>query len=636
MSDEESFVILGTSPTASLEISGTANGRNSPESYSSLQIDTPGSRFTSLKSSQIKELKNAQENSPQAPEEELLPQTQMAEVEINVQVKPQLEKKAKLDLSFMENSVEKPGTSDSSVKKQTTIVNSNVQPEIAESILLKSKKSLKQTSRPDNEADIKLWSRSPKVQTEENTIDFSLEEYVLKSPLKKQQQQQHQEKQQDDNNEITGLNKTKMTSSTQTNTSEESQISVGSSNKTPPTSVNSNLATSFILGEIGSDILKTSVYSQFPSISMEASPEDILKLQNMVIEYNELKNTIKSSNNTMKKFYQKSLNWKQKLDANEEELDNLRKEIKMLRKQSQDMEKNFKDQIEAIEIVRKKDRDETVQVISEKNALLENLRAQIVKLEEQQLASFEFVLQNQDKEETEHFTKFFITRREHNMEIKTLQRQLSELLAKNLDLTDLEKQYLDELNCLKVNLTAAEELIKENRTRILALKNENTQQQQQIELLENTLKKINAEKEDQKEHIILLEQQIQVHRNDFAMEKESRELALKEKQQVLKDLRNLQKHNQELLEEQLKLTQAYERRLTAAGLGNNMQQVTANTPSANRYYNNPQQPIRDLLASSSSATAGSLDVNHCCPICNKAFRSLNILQNHVYDCLDRS
>lgn len=52
------------------------------------------------------------------------------------------------------------------------------------------------------------------------------------------------------------------------------------------------------------------------------------------------------------------------------------------------MQISFKAQIEAVEVARRKDRDETVQIISEKNALLENLRTQIVKLEQQQLVSF--------------------------------------------------------------------------------------------------------------------------------------------------------------------------------------------------------------------------------------------------------
>lgn len=52
------------------------------------------------------------------------------------------------------------------------------------------------------------------------------------------------------------------------------------------------------------------------------------------------------------------------------------------------MKQSFETQIEhtkALDVARQKDREDTIQEISEKNAVIENMRAQIVKLEQQQL-----------------------------------------------------------------------------------------------------------------------------------------------------------------------------------------------------------------------------------------------------------
>lgn len=102
----------------------------------------------------------------------------------------------------------------------------------------------------------------------------------------------------------------------------------------------------------------------------------------------------------------------------------------------------------------------------------------------------------------------------------------------------------------------------------------------------NELRETNAK---QSERITLLEHQTEVHRKDFEMERESRQTALKEKQQLLQDLRNLQRHNQELIEEHQKLAQNYERRLRGGG---GTGQITAATADPSSYYNNPQRPIR--------------------------------------------
>ena len=177
-------------------------------------------------------------------------------------------------------------------------------------------------------------------------------------------------------------------------------------------------------------------------------------------------------------------------------------------------------------------------------------------------------------------------RAEHELKIKELERKLSELLASNLDFKDVEKQYIDEINCLKVTLTSAEELIKKHDATIAQLVAKDHERLQKIKEFEKTVA-------EQNERIVLLEHQNEVHRKDFEMEKESRTVALKEKQQMLQDLKILQKRNQELIEEHQKVADKYEKRLNSLQNSSGAQSsyVTA-AAAAQTYFNNPQRPIR--------------------------------------------
>ncbi|XP_065368370.1 NF-kappa-B essential modulator isoform X2 [Calliphora vicina] len=701
MSDEESFVILGSSPMSSLEVDGGDTKNNLRTS--SLQSDTPGSRFSSLKSSQMSDLQNAQEIVTQARDENLIqpersnpvissfiksrkssasyikdndesdvrefhdcrniqpetavsamgiqPKTQDIEWAVAQMAEPTLIKSKtdfvhrKLDdpvfRSMIKTAVEKDisGSHLSYLKKSQIIDSrSDIQPEMADPGIKIAKPNLIQPEMADptiiiqrksQDRQQQLWSREPQVQVEENMMPFNLEDCALKSPLEQKQEQQLEK----NVIQATTINSTNGISSFVEITNNKS---TSSSNKsTPPLSVDNNLASSFLMGEVNADVLKTSVYSQFPSISMEACAEDVVKLQNMVTEYSQLKTTIKKANNTMKQFYNNSLQWKEKMKTMEEKyknrLDGCQREIEVLRKQNQELESSFKSQIEALEIARKKDREETVQEISEKNALVENMRAQIIKLEQQQMASFEFVAQTQGEQKTEQFNQVFITRREHNDKIKQLERKLSEMLASNLDFKDIETQYVDELNCLKVNLVASEELHKKYRAEIAELVEANRKGQQQMVELEKSIEELTRANEQQCERISLLEHQNEVHRKDFEMEQESRQTAVKEKQQILQDLRNLQRKNQELIEEHQKIAQSYQKKYSSAE-AMQTSQITAAAAAAQTYLNNPQRPIR-ALPSPSTAQRVAL---HMCPICNKAFNSLNILESHVQDCLDKN
>lgn len=157
---------------------------------------------------------------------------------------------------------------------------------------------------------------------------------------------------------------------------------------------------------------------------------------------------------------------------------------------------------------------------------------------------------------------------------------------------DVEKQYVDELNCLKVNLTSAEEIINHNRAEIAELRALDADKQKKIEYLEIANSELRAANLEQNDRIIVLEQQNQVHRNDFEMERQSRETAVGEKHQILQDLRALQKKNQDLIEERQKLVQNYEKRMSSSSSLAGHPSFTAAAAAAQTYVNNPQRPIR--------------------------------------------
>lgn len=139
-----------------------------------------------------------------------------------------------------------------------------------------------------------------------------------------------------------------------------------------------------------------------------------------------------------------------------------------------------------------------------------------------------------------------------------------------------------------------EELQKSNQQLLSA----NAELNKRIVILEQENQNLLAVNAEQNERISVLEQQNEVHCKDFEMERESRQNAVGEKQQILQDLRALQKRNHELIEEHQKLVENYERRSAANTSSMGMSYANASTPlitaaaAAQTYINNPQRPIR--------------------------------------------
>ncbi|XP_073847817.1 NF-kappa-B essential modulator kenny [Musca autumnalis] len=617
MSDEESFVILGSSPMPSLEHDG--GDRNDSGAHLSIQSDTPGSCFTSLKSSQLGELQNASQTSNKTPTISMT--------------------------TSMTASKETPTTSMTGSKenKSSTLLSLTASKETPNKPTM--------SSSMQRSAESILWSR-PQVEVKNDFLPLSLEDCALQSPLERSPKTSLTSRPPPSPLNISmgynSNNKENIQPTTSTNNVDKnmtnSSNTMNEKATSAPSSKVTSLASSFILGEVNADALKSSVFSQFPSISMQASAEDVMKLQTMCNEYMQLKATLEKVNNTMSLFYKNSLEWKEKMNTMEnhykQQLNDCQNQIEALRVENMQLKKSIDEQIEqtkAVDLARQKDREEMIKTISEKNSLVENMRAQIVRLEEQNTATFEFLPKKTPEKTDSNFDNLYITRGEHDHIVKELKRQLSELLAKNLDIQDMEKNYIDELNCLKVNLTAAEELIAHNRAEIANLKAADIEKQNKIEELQRNNELLHNENAIQNERIVLLEQQNEVHRRDFEMERESRQTAVGEKAQVLQDLRALQRRNQELLEERQKLVENYERRVsTMSSSAGSTPSLVAAAAAAQVYLNNPQRPIRELTPPSPSSQSVPAPPMLSCPICNKTFKSLSVLQSHANDCIDRT
>ncbi|KAH8389749.1 hypothetical protein KR200_001039 [Drosophila serrata] len=320
-----------------------------------------------------------------------------------------------------------------------------------------------------------------------------------------------------------------------------------------------SLAASFIMGEVKSDVLKSSVYSQFPSLcSMQASAEDVVKLQNMMTEYLTLKNTLDKVNNTMLNYHKLTQQWRQEAAEREQQckqqLLECQQQVISLRAENQQLKADLETKISQIEMVQdfsQKEQDDLRKSVSEKTSLINNMRVEIDKL--QQLK--------------------------------------------------MKKTYIEEIDCLKVNLTSAQELMAKMQRDIDELKAKDIQKQ---------------------EEILHLQTQNDIYRRDFEMERADREKNAGEKEQYLMDLRSLQRKNQELIEALAESHRASKSASPASSLS-----------SSRSSLRDDQRPVR-VLEPTGAAASRTPEAILRCPICSKSFNALSVLQSHVNDCLDKN
>ncbi|XP_017045205.1 NF-kappa-B essential modulator isoform X2 [Drosophila ficusphila] len=367
-----------------------------------------------------------------------------------------------------------------------------------------------------------------------------------------------------------------------------------------------SLAASFIMGEVQSDVLKNSVYSQFPSLcSLQASAEDVVKLQNMMTEYLALKNTLDKVNHTMLNYHKQTQQWRQEAADREQQykqqLQACQEQVEQLREENQKLKEDLETKMLQIELEQncsQKEQSELRQSISAKTSLIDNMRVEIDKLQQLKMHSFEFVPEDGGQTEPDPAKALnYVQRDEHDRQVMELQRQLSKLMAENLEANDMRKTYIEEIDCLKVNLTSAQELMEKLQRDINELKAKDIQKQEIIDHLQT---------------------QNDIYRRDFELERADREKNAGEKDQYLMDLRALQRRNQELIEALAKTSKSAS--------------PASSLSSSRSSLREEQRPVLDPTGAASRTS----EVGLRCPICSKSFNVLSVLQSHVNDCLDKN
>lgn len=422
---------------------------------------------------------------------------------------------------------------------------------------------------------------------------------------------------------------------------------VGSLTGSNPTSLNGSnpLAASVIMGET-----KSSLFQTFPSLMHSSMPiDEVQALQHLVNEHGQMKESLQKANVAMRKNFTNIQKWQDDVKAKyaeqvrtideqcatigrlEMENGRLKQVVAAAEARAVEQEKRaaeLKVSLEkALDEVQKQilaerasavtAMDELNKALSEKESILRNMSREIERLE---LEKQEFVVVKPNKPDTRDSAEF-ITKEEHDRQIKVLQREMSVIVAKNLEFEDMKKVYIDELNCMRVNLTAAEEVFAKNRAQL-------ERQAKDIETKDVSLAENIRELKTLAEQVDVLTAQLDIYKVDFEAERTARAELASEKDRILTDLKLLQKRNQQLIEE-VQNGRAAEEKATRA----------ANESLDKREPSPPKASTSSEGAAAASAGSSTQEEQTFdrpilyCPLCNQGYKDLSTLQNHVEDCV---
>lgn len=381
-------------------------------------------------------------------------------------------------------------------------------------------------------------------------------------------------------------------------------------NKVASNSLPPNLATKFLLGEINSETIKESVLTQFPSLcTSEPNTGDIIKLQLFINEYEGLKENLRTTNSAMRQHFALIQKWQNDMKAYKEEQ---REQMAKLRNENAELRTELESKLEIIKVneeIMKRENADLIQSMSEKTSVINNLSAHIEKLENQQHMSYEIV-KNSSKSVESDIEHEYVLASEHKRQLKEIERKLSAVTAENLQFQDMKKMYIDEIDCLKVNLVSAEELLKKAQADINVLKSKDMERGELFE-------KYEKDKDALRQEVDLLKAQLEVYRTDFEMERTSRENLAGEKEQLISDIKMLQRRNQELTEECARI-RSFEAPTTSASPGGKLTLSSRTGPKQETgEFNNKSH-------------------HYICPICSVRFTDLTSLEYHIQSCLDKA
>lgn len=149
--------------------------------------------------------------------------------------------------------------------------------------------------------------------------------------------------------------------------------------------------------------------------------------------------------------------------------------------------------------------------------------------------------------------------------VQNLQIELSNAIAEKLEYEDMKKTYIDEIDCVQVNLVATEELYKATKAESMELKAANATLEKELAGLKSAMgilqEEMNVVKAQVKLHFaklirvidsdcnfLLFNDQSEVYKTDFELERNARQEIAGQKEQILADLQLQQRRNQILLD----------------------------------------------------------------------------------------
>uniref|UniRef100_A0A182NIP6 CCHC NOA-type domain-containing protein n=1 Tax=Anopheles dirus TaxID=7168 RepID=A0A182NIP6_9DIPT len=417
-------------------------------------------------------------------------------------------------------------------------------------------------------------------------------------------------------------------------------------------------AASFILGET------QSILQQFPSLAHSSVPfEEIQMLQKLSMEHSQLKESLQRANVAMRKNFAsiQQLQDETKARSAEQEarVDEQRLKIEQLTaetarlvaeleatraaakkketefeatraaamKKETELEATNKElQTELAEIghVREVERkaaetemDELRKESSERLALVQNLSKHAENLE---LQIKGFVVVQNNKPESGDGMANYVPADVHRREIKQLERRMSEEVAKNLEFEDMRKMYIDEINCLKANVKAAEQVYTASRTEI-------QQRFDDIKARDDTIVDLRKQLTGLQEQVQVLTAQSDIFQKDFEAERTARQELASEKSRILSEFEVLQRRNT-VLTTQVSRTES-EREEIAKRAAIMVQEATSS-----------QEGAADTTTSASSTPTDEPEDEQKeplsllrCPLCLKGYKDFGSLQSHAADCM---
>uniref|UniRef100_A0A182JNM2 CCHC NOA-type domain-containing protein n=1 Tax=Anopheles christyi TaxID=43041 RepID=A0A182JNM2_9DIPT len=404
------------------------------------------------------------------------------------------------------------------------------------------------------------------------------------------------------------------------------------------TSVNQTPTASFILGET------QSILHQFPSLAQSSvSFEEVQLLQKLSMEHSQLKESLQRANVAMRNNFtsiqqlqdetkarcaaQDALieEQRQKIGQLNEENTRLTGELSAARAAAVEKEKEHQNtivelQTELAEIgrVREVERnaalsevDELNKESSERQAIIQNLSKHIERLE---LQIKGFVVVNTNKPEGDDGKANFVTEETHKRELKQLERRLSVVVAKNLEFEDMRKVYTDEINCLKQNVKAAEQVY-------IASRVETQQMFEDIKTRDDTIALLRQQITVLQERVQMLTVQTDIFQKDFEAERTAREELAGEKSRILGEFEVLQRRNAELT---VQVSQTESERVETAQRAAKMVQQATSSQGAAEENNSSDQPEEEQKEPLSLLR---------CPLCLKGYKDFSSLQSHAADCM---